>query len=274
MLADLDETIRQLLIQHVPLNPTEVEISFDAPDREWSGRLTRPAVNCFLYDVRENTRLRVIGWDVKRDHANNTATRQKAPLRIDATYQVTTWARAREDEHQLLWRVLAAMAKFSNFPEDLLQGELKNPTMPIPISVAQPDQMPTNFADLWQALENRIRPGLTFVVTLVLDPEVAVTRPLILKAPTIGVKNQDRHEVEADRLLHGQVRDRQDPARSVKGALVVLQETGDRVMTDEEGRFAFPSVPRGLTTVVVRADGRAEVTHPVTVPSPPIVVEI
>src|SRR5579872_2360538 len=58
MFADLDETIRQLLIHGVPLDLSEVDVSFDAPDREWSGRLSRPTVNCFLYDVRENLEMR------------------------------------------------------------------------------------------------------------------------------------------------------------------------------------------------------------------------
>jgi len=33
-------------------------LSFEEPDREWSGRLSRPTVNCFLYDVRENHEFR------------------------------------------------------------------------------------------------------------------------------------------------------------------------------------------------------------------------
>src|SRR5258708_35695380 len=104
MFADLDETIRQLLIHHVPLNLSEVDVSFDAPDREWSGRLSRPTVNCFMYDVRENADLREAAWDFSRDTANGTVTRKKLPVRFNAIYNVTVWARAPEDEHRLLWR--------------------------------------------------------------------------------------------------------------------------------------------------------------------------
>ena len=125
-----------------------------------------------------------------------------------------------------------------------------------------------------QALENRIRPALTYVVTLTLDPEIAVTRPLTLTAPTVGVKNQDPRAVEADLLLRGQVRDRQDASRFLKGALVLLEETGDRVMTDDAGRFAFSGAPRGALTLIVRSDGRAEVRQLVTVPSPQLLVDI
>lgn len=267
MFADLDETIRQILIRHVPIDPGEVEISFDTPDREWSGRLSRPAVNCFLYDVRENLRLRNLGWDVRRDQANNTATRQRTVLRIDATYQITAWARAREDEHLLLWRVLATLARFTSLPSDLLQGDLKNQPIPIPTSIAQPDQMPANYADLWQALDNKIRPVLTYVATLVLDPEIAATRPLTLKAPSIGVNSFDRKEAEAALIVRGRVRDQQDQSRLIAGALVLLQETGDRVLTDEAGRFTFPNAPRGPITLIVRAVGRPEVSRAVVVPA-------
>ena len=31
-----------------------IEIAFDAPTREWSGQLSAPAVNLFLYDMRES----------------------------------------------------------------------------------------------------------------------------------------------------------------------------------------------------------------------------
>ena len=273
MLADLDDTLRELLIRYVPLDPTEVEVSFEAPDREWSGRLSRPAVNCFLYDLRENHRLRPSGWEVRRDQngmaARPTATRHKGPLRFDVTYQVTVWARAREDEHRLLWRVLVALARHPTLPTELLQGSLKEQPLPIPAWVSQPEHMPQNYADLWQALDNRIRPSLTYVVTLALDPEVALTSPLVLqREPKVDLGNLDRHDVREQLQIRGRVRDRQDPTRSVAGALVMLRETGERSVTDEEGRFHFRLAPRGAITLVVFAPGRPEVTYPVTVPAP------
>src|ERR687884_616978 len=124
MFADLDETIRELLIKNVPIDLSEVDVSFDAPDREWSGRLSRPTVNCFLYDVRENDELREAAWDYSRDVSNGTVSRRKVPIRFNVTYNVTVWARAPEDEHTLLWRVLSALARNPLLPEDLVQGAL------------------------------------------------------------------------------------------------------------------------------------------------------
>ncbi|HEX5414885.1 MAG TPA: Pvc16 family protein [Chloroflexota bacterium] len=275
MFADLDESIRQLLIEQVPLDPSEIEISFDTPDREWSGRLTRPTVNCFLYDVRENMKLRKIGWETRRDVANNLATRIRPPMRVDATYQITAWSRAREDEHRLLWRLMLALARFPFLPDAVLQGELRTgQPLPIPASVGQPDQMPANYADLWQALDNRIRPVLTYVVTLVLDPEITFSSPLTLKSPSVGVDGFDRRDQQRAAVVQGKVLAREDHQRALAGALVVLAETGDRVLTDAEGLFAFPNVERGKVTLIVRAQGRDEAMKSVAVPSPNYDLEV
>ena len=36
MIADLDETIRQLLITEMPIENGEIDVTFDQPKREWS----------------------------------------------------------------------------------------------------------------------------------------------------------------------------------------------------------------------------------------------
>lgn len=267
MFADLDETIRQLLIRHVPLDPTEVEISFDTPDREWSGRLTRPAVNCFLYDVRENVNLRVRGFAERRNGNNNQVSRQQAPIRVDATYQLSTWARVPEDEHRLLWRVLQALVRYGPLPTELLQGGLKDQPYPVGTSVIQPNQMPANASELWQALDNRIRPVLTYVVTLAVQPDQVLTTPLTLHAPSIQVNSFDPRAMALAVEIRGRVRDREDPGRSVEGAVVLLQETGQLAVTDDEGRFTFRQAPRGPVTLVVRAAGRPEVSAERVVPA-------
>jgi len=177
--AELDETIRQLLMQHVPLDLAEVDVSFEAPDREWSGRLSRPTVNCFLYDVHQNLQRRDTEWQVTRDDVTRAVTRKKGPLRIDATYYVTVWARAPEDEHRLLWRVMHALARFPTIPPDVLSSGLQDQPFPIQTQLAQGDQTRTSATDLWQALDNRVRPSLSYVVTLALDTSFVFTSPMV-----------------------------------------------------------------------------------------------
>ena len=197
MFNDLDDTIKEMLVEQAQLDASQVDISFDTPDREWASRLTRPTVNCFLYDVRENLELRKQSWDVQRMDNGNQSSRRKPPMRVAATYQITAWARAREDEHRLLWRVLATLVKNVPLPVEVLKGDLVNqPVLPIPVKVAQEEDMPSNFADLWQALDNRIRPSITYSVTLALDPAVEITTPLVLQPPTVRM---DRMEPEPDK---------------------------------------------------------------------------
>ena len=35
-----------------------VDVKFDQPKREWSSRISKPTLNLFLFDMRENLRLR------------------------------------------------------------------------------------------------------------------------------------------------------------------------------------------------------------------------
>jgi hypothetical protein len=275
--ADLDETIRQLLIRHVPLDLAEVDVSFDAPDREWSGRLTRPTVNLFLYDVRENKDLHEAMWEVGRDAKNGSVSRRKLPLRINAIYNVTVWARAPEDEHRLLWRVLAALSRHATLPADLAHGGLQAQPFPVLAKVAQPEQARTNPADLWQAVDNRIRPSLTYVVTLALEPDTVFISPMVFTSSTRtrSTLDDDDDKAEAVELIRvgGRVFDRASAAPIAK-ARVTWRERGVEATTDATGAFAFVQVPPGKLTLAVTAPGRKEVSKLTDVPAPNYDVEV
>jgi hypothetical protein len=271
VLADLDESIRQLLIRAVPLDPTEVDVSFDAPDREWSGRLSRPTLNCFLYDLRENHDLRHNDWELNR--ANGSQKKRKPPLRMDVSYQVSAWARAAEDEHQLLWRVLVALMRHPILPEGVLQGGLKDQPLPLPAKIGQPEQTPRNPADLWQALDNRIRPSVAYVVTLALDPDVQIDAPLVFT--TITRWQQYGGAVQREQVqIAGTVRTRGGAKSPIAGVTMRIKETGDAAVTDAEGRFIFSHAPRGPITLVVPVAGHADVTKRFDVPAPSYNVDV
>src|SRR5215212_8623185 len=88
MLADLDESLRALLKRELGRHGFDgVEVAFDAPDKEWAASLSGPAVNLFLYDLREARDLRPISWEPQ---AGNGAQRElRPPLRVDSSYAVT-----------------------------------------------------------------------------------------------------------------------------------------------------------------------------------------
>ena len=114
MITDLDETIRQLLKEELPIKNNEIEVSFDQPKRENSAKWTKPTVNLFLYDVRENNVLRQHQWEqiANANRGDNRNRRKRSPMRVDCFYMLTTWAADPDDEHRLLTRCLLAIARY------------------------------------------------------------------------------------------------------------------------------------------------------------------
>jgi len=266
LFADLDETIRQLLIKGVPLDLSEVDISFEAPDREWSGRLSRPTINCFLYDVRENLDLRATDFETMRNNGRGTSTSKRVPARIDATYQITIWARAPEDEHQLLWRTLVVLFRNPVLSENILQGALKNQLFPTPAKVIQPQQARANPAELWQSIDNRIRPALTYTVTVPLDPDISFTDGIVFTRRT-RIFGEDRETPAAEGIqISGRVYSGRNKDRGVTAAVVTLKESGASVTTDAEGRFAFRVSAGKSHLSVVTPDGK-ETSREIEVPA-------
>ena len=49
MFADLDESLRQLLVQRGNLDHGEVDIAFDMPTRDWASGISKPTVNLDLF---------------------------------------------------------------------------------------------------------------------------------------------------------------------------------------------------------------------------------
>src|SRR5471032_142163 len=110
MIQDVDETLKELLVQKVPIDLSVIDITFDTPTKDWSAAVTKPTINLFLYEVRENLELRSSERTFIRN--GNTAVESRAPVRVDLAYLITVWTTDISDEHQLLGRVLAALLQF------------------------------------------------------------------------------------------------------------------------------------------------------------------
>ncbi|HMA38099.1 MAG TPA: Pvc16 family protein [Chloroflexia bacterium] len=259
MLHDLDETIKDMLVRGVPLDLSEIDISFEAPTSEWSASLARPTVNCYLYHLVENQELRQNQWEMDRvlgGRRNGTA-RHRMPFRVDACYYVTSWANEPEDEHRLLWRVLASLMRHSFLPKDCLQGTLTGQDWPMPTRVAQPEAPIKNPSDFWSSMEGPIRAGFNYIVTLPLDPERMFEIPLVLTRRVRARLLDDPGPAQELVTIQfgGWVR-RGAGADSpgVAGAEVLLVERGLQATTDAAGRFGFDRVPRGRYTLRVTID--------------------
>jgi hypothetical protein len=268
MFADLDESIRQLLVQRGNLDSGEIDIAFDMPTREWAAGRTKPTINAYLFDVRENTELRNPSPWAVRPGPNNTAIKRRPEVRVDLTYRITAFANAVEDEHRLLARALLTLLQNPVFPSELLQGEAAG--QEINTEVAQPHGLIQSPADYWSVVDNDMRPSIDYKLTLRLDPNQEISVGLVLTSQIkLGLSaNGDRPDVleEMPLQIGGRVHDSADPAKGLAGATVTLVERGEKAVTDSQGRYIFRNVPPGTYNLLVSAPG-VEQRREIQVPS-------
>src|SRR2546422_299016 len=62
MIDEVDESIRRL-VQRDALNGSGVELSFEAPTKEWASRRNTPTISVYLYDVREDLERREVSFE-------------------------------------------------------------------------------------------------------------------------------------------------------------------------------------------------------------------
>lgn len=271
MIQDLDETLKEILIKHGKISPADVDIAFDQPTSEWTASLSRPTINLYLYDIRENLELRSSQYRVERDD-NGMGRRIRPPKRIDLSYLITVWARNPEDEHQLLWRILFILSKFRVIQPEIGIGQVKKQPLEMRTKVALPSEAVRNMPDLWGVMENQLKPSINFQVTASLDIEEEIEAPLVFNILTsFGQKDamSDRPAFNTlDTTIYhigGQVFLNDNAAGS--GIAVKLLDRGDIVETDPEGRFVFANVLPGEHEVEVTMEGKTPKTFKITVPA-------
>lgn len=190
MIHNLDSTLRTLLQRDLPTGLSQqVSISFDPPDDQFPPTsVSLPAIDLFLYDVRENLELRSNEWLVQRD-GRGSATRFPPAVRIDCSYLITAWPSASApnsamDEHMLLGEVMLVLLRYPKIPAEVLQGRLRqtgdqNP--PLPATALQPGHL-QSVGEFWQALGGKPKSALNYTVTIAVQPGVAVEAPLAVES--------------------------------------------------------------------------------------------
>ena len=256
MLADLDETLRNLVRDELERHGFEgVDLAFDAPSREWSGQLSKPTVNMFLYDLREAESLRASEWN-RSTSQNGRRIETRPPMVMECSYAVTAWTQAVEDEHRLLSQVLAILFAFPQLPEDRLNGRLVNGSQPWPIK-GRIGQGKGEKSDFWSAVGGQYKVSLDYVVRLSVESGAHRERGPEVRTQTIRTSLSDqpsRTVLEMHRSV-GKVRDKKgEPLRDV---WVTLPDVGIWASSNAEGRFTFDRLPPGSHRLLARtADGR------------------
>jgi len=281
MIDDLDEALRKLLVRELPVKNGEVDIQFHQPKREITARYSRPTLNLFLYDLRENLKLRYTasGWDVERRN-DGTSIQRRRPFRADLHYIITAWAAEPEDEHRLLARTLMALFRVPELPDELVPTSLHDQPGPITLKVAQYDTG-GNLTDLWSAMDNELRPAITCMVTLALNPYEMITGPLVrTRELRFG---QAIEPVSEEALLKsggaatywtigGTVRSKKP--LDLDTLHLTLVERGLEVKLQPGGRFAIGNLEQGEYTLSITINGGKALSFKVKVPAPDYDIEL
>jgi Pvc16 N-terminal domain len=123
VIAEADQALAVLLKTKV-IGNAAIAITFDPPNRQWSQALTGPAVNLFLYDIKENSARREVMYEkVLGDNGVVVATRPPPP-RFDLHYTVTAWAPKILVEHKILAAALRCFGPMTVLPREVLPATL------------------------------------------------------------------------------------------------------------------------------------------------------
>lgn len=280
MIDDIDEALRQLLIRDLPIKNNEVEIAFHQPKREWSSRVSRPTLNLYLYDIRENARLRQHSpiFDVERADDGKFVSQRPRAIRLDLLYMVSAWATDPGDEHRLLSRSLMTFLRHRAMPDDLVPEVFAEPGTLLPIDVALRELLESP-ADLWGVLDNEMRPAYGMRLTVAFNPFVATVTPAVRSAQ-VGLGQSERPSNQSMSAADGNVRSRIGGQLRAKngqpfaGARMALVERGREIVVREDGVFVISNLPAGKYTLEISMPGRQPVRKKIVVPAEEYLIEL
>jgi hypothetical protein len=187
VIHDVDQLLEKL-VKRDALNGSSVDLVFEAPTKDWVARRSGPAVDLYLYDIREDLQRRVPAWEDHRDGNGRVNARLQPARRFRLAYLVTAWTQRPEDEHRLLSSLLACFLRNPMIKPADLDKPLDEADLPVYIEVGQPATQERSLADIWSALGGELKPSLDVVVTapIVVDSSAYIGPP-VLEGPSIGI---------------------------------------------------------------------------------------
>jgi hypothetical protein len=263
MLATIHNAVEHLLHEQGQIEINEVDIRFEAPTKDWVASLTRPTINLFLFDVQENTEKRET--NVQTVRSNGKAERRMPPRRFDLRYMVSALSTEIEDEHELLWRMLATLMKYQQLPQEVLPESLRSLEPPLTTRIGNREEG-GNFLDIWSALGTPPHPALCYIITAPLDLDIAIQAPIVLTRTTRYGRTTG-NDVLMETAIHigGIVRSKK--GQPVDGLNVKLDSSAaDGSTTDDNGRYVL-SVPGGPISLSVLQHGKIQKRVKLRVPS-------
>jgi hypothetical protein len=275
VIPDVDEVLKKLLIHEIEIKGNEVDIKFDQPKREWSSRLSKPTINLFLFDIRENLRLRGAEQYRTINRPDGVSEIKRNPVRMDLRYLMSAWVKDPEDEHLLLASAINGLLRNPFLPEKFLTKNLKNQPAPMPLEVATfpPEAGPIDkFSEIWGVLDNEMRPGILLTVTVSFDPY----KPMEFKQ--VKTREISFFQDNADTKPDLETRNVSKKYRTVAGTIksekyspsslsLILVETQKPVEISDEGKYALQKIADGEYHLDILFNQKVLKRHKLVVPA-------
>ncbi|HEX8652916.1 MAG TPA: Pvc16 family protein [Pyrinomonadaceae bacterium] len=258
MISDLSETLRAILTLGGPGHDPQLatryrelanaQLVFDRPTEQFNPSQT--TLDIFLYDVRENMELRSSEPLITR--SNGEAIIEPAPLRVACSYLITAWPVGGSElalqEHRLLSQAIIVLSRYPTIKATFLKGQLAGQEPPLPMMTLRADGL-KDPAEFWTAMGNKLRPSLSVVVTISMQPFEAETAEVVTLPPEILIGERtspDASEISAATAtgpfrIVGRVTDAGNAP--VAGASVSIASLGLSTTTDTEGRYSLGTIP-------------------------------
>jgi len=278
VIADVDEVLRKLMIKEIDIKANEIDVSFDLPKREWSSRLSKPTLNFFLFDVRENLRLRMAEQYSTINRPDGIAEVRRNPVRMDLRYLLTAWVKDPADEHMLLSSALTGLLRNPFLPVNLLSENLKTQSVPMPIEVANfpPEIGPVDkFTELWGVLDNEMHAGILVTVTISIDPYKPMLFPIVhtrearvIQDTGFAHPSNDLPTKSLDKTYWSIGGTLKSDKYDVSTLAVVLAETHTTLPLDAEGRFMLHNIMEGEYHLDIMFNQKVLKHQNIVVPSP------
>jgi hypothetical protein len=213
VIHEVDETLRAMIRRDV-VDGSGVDISFEAPTRDWAAKRTGPTINVYLYDIREDLSRREVIFEEIRDEQGRVVERRQPPRRFRLTYLLTAWTQRPEDEHRLLANLLACFLQQDFLPPELLVGSLQDAGRVVISSVAVPLGQEKQISEVWSALGGELKPSLDLSIVAPMNAGRAVTvGPPVTETPRFVVARPDADVEHAPvRPAPGPAEERDPPA--------------------------------------------------------------
>lgn len=254
ILADLDEVLRELLERELAAcGLLGVTVTFEAPSRERVAQWPSPAIDLFLYDLREAPDARDRSWHPAR--VDGRAMLVRAPLRLACTYAITAWAPTVLDEHRLLSQVIAILGAHPQLPVELLPSSLLIGEPPQPLIAELAHVRDEARAEFWTALGNQYKVSLQYAVTVLCDTGLRSPRGPAVQTEAIALQaGRDSGPREQRFTVAGRVTDLD--GEGLAQVAISVPAIGLACVSGRDGRFVLRAMPAGRHAVQARAQGQ------------------